>query len=112
MPPRDSTQPELAGGRPLTYILHPIFYFTRQTTMDSPNIIPFEQPEPVPGYPSKPMKSSLVVKASKIIEDPQILVNVVSKRVAQLNQGRSPLVDTVPSMGSADIRGVARGMIA
>lgn len=49
------------------------------------------------------MKSSLVAKASEIIEDPQILVNVVSKRVAQLNQGRAPLIDTVPSMGAADI---------
>ncbi|NCF13455.1 MAG: DNA-directed RNA polymerase subunit omega [Verrucomicrobiaceae bacterium] len=49
------------------------------------------------------MKSNLVVKAAEIIEDPQILVNVLSKRVAQLNQGRSPLIDTVPSMGAADI---------
>jgi len=49
------------------------------------------------------MKSSLVSKASQIIEDPQILVNVVSKRVAQLNQGRAPLIDTLPSMGAADI---------
>jgi DNA-directed RNA polymerase subunit omega len=49
------------------------------------------------------MKSNLVVKAAEIIEDPQILVNVLSKRVAQLNQGRSPLIETVPSMGAADI---------
>ncbi|WP_435894840.1 DNA-directed RNA polymerase subunit omega [Oceaniferula spumae] len=49
------------------------------------------------------MKSNLVVKAAEIIQDPQILVNVVSQRVAQLNQGRSPLIDTVPSMGAADI---------
>jgi DNA-directed RNA polymerase subunit omega len=27
----------------------------------------------------------------------------VSKRVAQLNQGRSPLINAVPSMGFADI---------
>lgn len=71
--------------------------------MDDSNIIPFEQTKPSSGYPAKSMKSSLVVKASEIIEDPQILVNVVSKRVAQLNQGRSPLIDTVPSMGAADI---------
>ena len=49
------------------------------------------------------MKSSLLVQASEVIKDPQILVNVVSRRVAQLNQGRAPLIDTVPSMGSADI---------
>lgn len=71
--------------------------------MDDSNIIPFEQPKPNSGVPATSMKSSLVVKASSIIEDPQILVNVVSKRVAQLNQGRAPLIDTVPSMGAADI---------
>jgi DNA-directed RNA polymerase subunit omega len=71
--------------------------------MDDSNIIPFDQSEPKPGAPSTSMKSSLVVKASEIIKDPQILVNVVSKRVAQLNQGRSPLIETLPSMGAADI---------
>jgi DNA-directed RNA polymerase subunit omega len=49
------------------------------------------------------MKSSLLTQASEIIEDPQVLVNVVSRRVAQLNQGRAPLIETVPSMGAADI---------
>ncbi|MBK1791374.1 DNA-directed RNA polymerase subunit omega [Persicirhabdus sediminis] len=49
------------------------------------------------------MKSHLVEKAAEVIEDPQILVNLVSKRVAQLNSGRSPLIDTLPSMGAADI---------
>lgn len=71
--------------------------------MDDSNIIPFDQPKPGFGHPAKSMKSNLVVQASEIIKDPQILVNVVSKRVIQLNQGRSPLIDTVPSMGSADI---------
>ena len=71
--------------------------------MNDSNIIPFEQPKPNSGLPATSMKSSLVVNAASIIEDPQILVNVVSKRVAQLNQGRAPLIDTVPSMGAADI---------
>ena len=71
--------------------------------MDDSNIIPFEPLKPSSGYPAKSMKSSLVTAAAEIIKDPQILVNVVSKRVAQLNQGRSPLIDTVPSMGAADI---------
>ena len=71
--------------------------------MDDSNIIPFDQSKPGSGHPAKSMKSNLVVQASEIIKDPQILVNVVSKRVIQLNQGRSPLIDTVPSMGSADI---------
>ena len=71
--------------------------------MDKSNIIPFDQSKQKPRVPSNSMKSNLVVKASEIIQDPQILVNVVSKRVEQLNQGRSPLIDTVPSMGAADI---------
>ncbi len=49
------------------------------------------------------MKSELVEQASEIVIDPQVLINVVSQRVRQLNTGRSPLVDTLPSMGAADI---------
>ena len=71
--------------------------------MDDSNIIPFDQPKPRSGYSSNSMKSDLVAQASEIIDDPQLLINVVSKRVAQLNQGRAPLIDTVPSMGAADI---------
>lgn len=67
------------------------------------NIIPFEQPKPTNRYPGSPMKSDLVEKAAEIIPDPKILINVVSKRVAQLNSGRSPLVQTMPSWGAADI---------
>jgi len=50
-----------------------------------------------------PMRSDLVEQAAEIYPDPQILVNLVSKRVRQLNSGRAPLVDTVPSMGVADV---------
>ena len=49
------------------------------------------------------MKSELVDQASEIILDPQVLINVVSQRVKQLNTGRSPLVDVLPSMGAADV---------
>ncbi len=49
------------------------------------------------------MKPELVEKASKIITEPQILINVVSRRVAQLNNGRSPLIPTTPYMGAANI---------
>ena len=49
------------------------------------------------------MKSELVEQASEIISDPQVLINVVSQRVRQLNTGRSPLVDVLPSMGAADV---------
>lgn len=49
------------------------------------------------------MKSDLLDKASEVVTDPLVLINLVSKRVRQLNSGRSPLIPTVPSMGAADI---------
>lgn len=49
------------------------------------------------------MKTELVEQAAKIITEPQLLVNVVSRRVAQLNSGRAPLVPTTPHMGNANI---------
>ncbi|MFP6881401.1 MAG: DNA-directed RNA polymerase subunit omega [Roseibacillus sp.] len=71
--------------------------------MDADNVVPFEQPKPKSGSSGSPMKSYLVTQAAAIIPDPQILINMVSKRVQQLNAGRAPLIDTVPSMGAADI---------
>ncbi len=67
------------------------------------NVIPFEEARPVSRFPGSPMKSDLVEKASEIVTDPLVLVNLVSQRVRQLNSGRSPLIPTRPSMGVADI---------
>jgi len=71
--------------------------------MEPDNIVPFQQPKRSSGFPGVPMKSELVDRAAEVVPDPQILINMVSKRVQQLNAGRSPLIDTVPSMGAADI---------
>jgi DNA-directed RNA polymerase subunit omega len=71
--------------------------------MDADTIVSFDAPAPPPRSSAIPMKKDLVEKAAEIVPDPLILVNLVSKRVAQLNQGRSPLVDVVPSMGFADV---------
>jgi len=49
------------------------------------------------------MKSDLVDKASKVIPHPPLLINMVSRRVRQLNGGRTPLVERRPGMGTADI---------
>lgn len=53
------------------------------------------------------MKSELVDKASTVIKDPQLLINIVSRRVAQLTDPksafRSPLVPTMPHTQAADI---------
>jgi len=66
-------------------------------------IIQFEESKPASRFSGTPMKSELIEKASEIMPDPQVLVNMVSQRVKQLNDGRSPLIPTVPSMGAADI---------
>jgi len=49
------------------------------------------------------MKAELVEQAAQIIKDPPILINMVSKRVRQLNSGRSPLVERRPGLREADI---------
>jgi DNA-directed RNA polymerase subunit omega len=51
------------------------------------------------------MKSELVEKAIKVVPDPQVLINAVSKRVRQLTLGRPPMVAPVlgERHGFADI---------
>lgn len=49
------------------------------------------------------MRSDLVEQASLIIPEPPVLINMVSRRVKQLNMGRSPLVTPDARMGMADI---------
>ena len=49
------------------------------------------------------MKVELVEAASKVITSPQILVNMVSRRVRQLTLGHRPLVVCAPGLGTADI---------
>lgn len=69
-------------------------------------------PAPVPGAArqvppvSRYMKSDLIDKAAKIIPHPPVLINLVSRRVRQLNQGRAPLINTAnygPRLGQGDI---------
>jgi DNA-directed RNA polymerase subunit omega len=49
------------------------------------------------------MKAELVEQAAMIITDPPILINLVSKRVRQLAQGRPALVERRPGMREADV---------
>ena len=52
------------------------------------------------------MKSELIEKASKTIPHPPVLINLVSRRVRQLNQGRAPLINTAAygfRLGQGDI---------
>jgi DNA-directed RNA polymerase subunit omega len=49
------------------------------------------------------MKAELIQAASEAIPNPQILVNVVSRRVRQLSLGHRPLAQVPPGMLAADI---------
>ena len=49
------------------------------------------------------MNTELVEKALEVISDEPLLINLVSKRVQQLNNGRSPLITVVERMRTADI---------
>jgi len=49
------------------------------------------------------MNTELVEKALEVVTDEPLLINLVSKRVQQLNNGRSPLITVVERMGTADI---------
>ncbi len=49
------------------------------------------------------MTSTLIDEAAEVIRDPQILINMVSKRVRQLNAGHRPMVDAGPFTSAGDI---------
>ena len=49
------------------------------------------------------MQTHLLEKAAKVITSPQVLVNVISRRVRQLMDGHRPVVEVQPRMGLADI---------
>ena len=49
------------------------------------------------------MMSHLLEEAAKKVTSPQVLINIVSRRVRQLSQGHRPLVEPGPRMGLADI---------
>lgn len=82
--------------------------------MAASNIIPFPSAVSGGGVTGAPasspslrlMKSDLIEKASKVINHPPLLINLVSKRVRQLNQGRAPLINPATygmRLGQGDI---------
>ncbi|HEY0967978.1 MAG TPA: DNA-directed RNA polymerase subunit omega [Opitutaceae bacterium] len=52
--------------------------------------------------------------ALKVIDDPNILVNVISRRVKQLRRGSRPLVESLEKLSPEDtaLREVAEGKIS
>ena len=49
------------------------------------------------------MKYALIDEAAKIIPNPNILINLVSKRVKQLKNGSDPLVHSLEKLTLEDI---------
>ncbi len=59
------------------------------------------------------MIGSYLDEALKAVPSQQLLINMVSQRVRQLNQGHRPLVETLPRMSLADValKEIAEGKI-
>ncbi|MEI6279938.1 MAG: DNA-directed RNA polymerase subunit omega [Verrucomicrobiae bacterium] len=49
------------------------------------------------------MNALLLEEATKVIKEPQVLINAVSRRVKQLMAGSRPMVEVGFRMGLADI---------
>jgi DNA-directed RNA polymerase subunit omega len=60
------------------------------------------------------MRDEYLLEARKVITDPYILVNVVSRRVKQLRRGSRPLVESLEKLLPEDIalREIAEGKIS
>lgn len=48
------------------------------------------------------MRNDYVLNAAKVIDDPYILVNVVSRRVKQLRHGHRPLIESLEKLSFED----------
>ncbi|BET67633.1 hypothetical protein ASA1KI_25510 [Opitutales bacterium ASA1] len=60
------------------------------------------------------MRDEYLREAKKVISDPNILINVVSRRVKQLRRGHRPLVESLEKLNPEDIalREVIEGKIS
>ena len=59
------------------------------------------------------MRNDYLQSALKVIDDPTILVNVISRRVKQLKRGNRPLMESLEKLSAEDtaLREVAEGKI-
>jgi DNA-directed RNA polymerase subunit omega len=60
------------------------------------------------------MRDDYIKEALKTIDDPNILVNVVSRRVKQLKRGNRPLVESLEKLSPEDtaLREIIEGKIS
>lgn len=49
------------------------------------------------------MREDYLRQAQQIVQDPNVLVNVVSRRVKQLKNGKKPLVESLERLSMEDI---------
>ena len=68
----------------------------------------------MPGAKPNPMRDDYIRQALLVIDDPNILVNVVSRRVKQLKRGNRPLVESLEKLSLEDIalREILEGKIS
>jgi len=59
------------------------------------------------------MRDDYLLNALKVIDDRNILINVVSRRVKQLRRGSRPLVESLEKLSAEDtaLREIAEGKI-
>jgi DNA-directed RNA polymerase subunit omega len=64
--------------------------------------------------PHRAMRDDYIKEAVKSIQDPNVLINVVSRRVKQLKRGNRPLVESLEKLSPEDIalREVIEGKIS
>jgi DNA-directed RNA polymerase subunit omega len=49
------------------------------------------------------LRDEYIQQAQKVIKDPNILINMVSRRVKQLKMGQTPLVESLERLSPEDI---------
>jgi DNA-directed RNA polymerase subunit omega len=59
------------------------------------------------------LRDDYIKDAQKVIKDPNILINVVSRRVKQLKMGQTPLVESLERLSPEDtaLREIIEGKI-
>src|SRR5207302_4837589 len=78
-------------------------FITIPLSTSLPSILQFS-PEPARAVHSlRIMTTQLLQEAAQVIPNPQLLINVVSKRVRQLGLGHRPMVEVGPRASLTDI---------
>lgn len=75
----------------------------------------YEHPLPVIRCnPGNEVRDDYLRDALKVVDDPNILVNVVSRRVKQLRRGNRPLIESLEKLSAEDtaLREIAEGKIS